>query len=243
MFRGMVGFFRRLFREFNRGIVQFTRWVGYLLFRGFLGLWSWCRSRSWSYLFQALPAMAGAIGVIVLVGLRSGLPAHEIETRYREDAKDSAVEKKWARVVVCQDRLVQMGDGDPEALYAYALALENLGNPARAMQVMKQIAPDQQHGYSEAHLWIAKHYFMSNEPNHRKIVEKQCELALDRVGELKERGNEARYLLGELYLRKGAEKEAKEPDEARKLYEKSAEQFKIIVETWPDRHLRLRRRF
>ena len=207
MFRGVAGFLRRLFREFNRGLVQFTRWVGYLLFRGFLGMWGWARSRNWSYMLQALPAAAAAVGVIVLVGLRSALPAHELEgalpSRRRQGRRPAA--EDWNRVILCQDRLVQMGDNEPKSLFQFALALDALRQSDRAMHVMKQIAPDTQHGYGEAHLWIAKRYFLSNDPGHRAIVEKQCKLALQQIGELSEHGNAARHLLGELYYRIGSE--------------------------------------
>ena len=237
MFRG-IALLRRLFREFNRGIVQFTRWVGHLLFRGFLGLWSWARVRSWSHLLQALPAMAAAVGVVVLIGLKSGLPAHEIESRYKEEASDAVAKHDWGRVILCQDRLVQLGEGDSKSLYNYAIALDNLGRADRAMQVMKQIAPEDQQGYGEAYLWIAQRYFLSTEPGHRQIVIDNCKRALLRVGELSDHGNVARHLLGELYLRMGAEKEAKEPEESRKYIQKSADQFKTIVETWPHMHHR-----
>jgi tetratricopeptide (TPR) repeat protein len=237
MFRGVAAL-RRLFREFNRGIVQFTRWIGYLLFRCFLGLWSWARARSWSNLLQALPAMSAAVLVVVLFGLKSGLPAQELESRYREESNDAVAKREWGRVILCQDRLVQLGEGDPKSLYNYALALDKLGRSDRAMQVMKQIAPDNQQGYAEANLWIAQRYFLSSEPGHRQIVIENCEQALQRVGELSDHGNQARQVLAELYLRMGAEKEAKEPDEARKYFQKSADQFKTIVETWSHMHLR-----
>jgi tetratricopeptide (TPR) repeat protein len=237
MFRGVFALLRRLFRDFNRGIVQFTRWVGHLFIRCLLGAWGWARTRSWSHLFQALPAVAAAIGIAVIGGLWFKLSANDIKTEYKKESDEALAKRDWGRVILCQDRLVQLDSKEDKSIYSYAVALEQLGRPDRAMQKMKQIAPDNQHGYGEAHLWVAQRYAMSPQSGHRQIAIEQCNLALEEAGELSQRGNYARHLLAGLYFRMGAELEAKKPEEARVYFQKSADQYKTIVETWGHMHL------
>jgi tetratricopeptide (TPR) repeat protein len=205
--RKRIAFFsRRLFLTWDRTIGLFFKGFGRFLQRLFFFAWAWACSRRWGYFVQGLPALAAGCGIVVLLLLRLSISANEMEARYLDRAQNAFKAKDYAEAMVCYERLASLGQDRPENLYEMAFSLAAQGETERAFKIMNQLAPLDETGYGQAHVWQAAYHWRNfASSQQRKLAESHLKSALQAgVADV----DAVHALLGELYVRTGKPEEA-----------------------------------
>ncbi len=162
----------------------------------------WLRSRKYPYLLQALPALLAAAAALALSIPGLTARGHELKAHYLEQAKNLYKAKDYAGSATCYDRLVILGNSEPDVLYGLALSAGAAGQTGRADVIMNTLAPPDEAGYAPAHMWEARRLMMATtlSPESRRLAESHLLKALD--GELEDR-DAAHMLIGDLYYSGG----------------------------------------
>jgi len=165
--------------------------------------WFWWQGRDFLLLLGGLPALSlgAAAAVLSLFALLS--PLHELDASYLGHARHAFKERDYATALLCYERLAPRAESRPDILYGLGQAAFAMGRVDQALALMQHLAPRDEKGYGEAHLWWGWHLLMS-QPRagdaERTLAERHLLRALE--GDLKDRGR-AHSLLGEIYLAKG----------------------------------------
>ena len=116
---------------------------------------NWAVSRSYREFLWALPAIIALLCVILVLVARRPSSA-ELALRYR----DSAVRAQHSQDAHGADlwlaKVALLAPDEPSHLYSLARISEQDGRLDRARQIMQRIAPEQERGYPDAHLWLAR---------------------------------------------------------------------------------------
>jgi tetratricopeptide (TPR) repeat protein len=180
-----------------------TQPLGKTLAAGWNRTLAWSRGRSVRLFLQGLPALAAAVGLLVLTGLSLTAPTHEVESRYHAQGRAAFQAGDYRLAMTCFERVCAGGGDDrPEALYELALTAEAMGQMERALLIMRQLAPPDRQGYGEAHLWFAIRLQQGGVQTKEVRQARQAHLLRALQGDLKNR-ELAHGMLGELYLADG----------------------------------------
>lgn len=206
-FRAISASINRLIRSANQSLRAIFRPVQRVTRYSALAALNWGRTRNWIYFLQALPAIAMILAVIVLVTLRWSISATELESRYYEIGKTAFASKNFPLTKLSHERVASMGKDRPESLYEMAAALFEMGDRDRALNIMKQLAPNDRTGHGRAHLWMAM--YLWKDLNHRDpevrnqakaLIEKHLERTLyPRITD----DDISNAMLGQLYMKYG----------------------------------------
>jgi tetratricopeptide (TPR) repeat protein len=162
----------------------------------------WWLGRQWRLLLPGLPALVAGAAAVGLIGFAWAEGNRDVTARYLAEAKARARAGDHPAALTCYERLAGAGDGRPEVLYGLARASEAAGYLERAVVLMRGLAPEDERGYADAHLWWARHLLRHGGTSAKTLdlAERHLLNALD--GQAEER-DLAHGLLGELYLNRG----------------------------------------
>jgi tetratricopeptide (TPR) repeat protein len=178
-------------------------------------VWAALFGRNFRLLMQGLPAIIVGVTVLIMLSFAALTPAQEIEDAYWEKARTSVAAGKFAEAQVCFERLAQLKtDNAQDVLFEWASAAGAAGRAGvegqkeRCRVLMNQLAPAEYAGYGKAHFWVAVDLLTS--PNPTAQGRKLAEIHLLRTLEAGVEDREVVHLLlGELYIAKGLDEEAK----------------------------------
>jgi tetratricopeptide (TPR) repeat protein len=173
-----------------------------ILNRSLFALRRWWLGRQWRLLLPGLPALVVGLAALSLIGFALAEGNRDVTGRYLEEAKSRVKAGDHAGALTCYERLTNAGPDRPDVQYGLACAAEATGQLERAVVLMRDLAPEGERGYADAHLWWARHLLRfggGSSQNHDR-VERHLLNALDAQVEQRD---VAHGLLGELYLSRG----------------------------------------
>lgn len=133
------------------------RWMGHSLSQ-------WRRSTSLKYFVQGIPAILVTLVAITATTFAYFKPTDRVIDEYETAGKEAIERKDFSLARVCYGKLVQLLGDQPPLLYNLALAEEGMDNESRALDLMDELAPDDNAaGMWEAQLWKGR-YYLSQDP-------------------------------------------------------------------------------
>lgn len=165
-------------------------------------LWHWWHGRSFRLILQGLPALVLGFSMAGVSLLANLAPQQELDANYLLQARHAFKVHDYPTALICYDRLAPRAESRPDILFGLAQTAQALGRIDQTLALMQQLAPFDQKGYGEAHLWWGWHLMTQTRMTEqsRQIAEKHLLVALE--GELEDRSR-VHCLLGELYLSNG----------------------------------------
>jgi tetratricopeptide (TPR) repeat protein len=162
----------------------------------------WWMGRQWRLLWPGVPALVVGVAAVGVVGYAVAEGTRDVTGRYLEMARARYRAGDYAGAMTCYDRLAHLGSERPEVMYGLARTAEALGYDERALVLMRELAPPDEKGFGEAHLWWATRLLRLPHPTgqYLDLAERHLLNAID--AGVSDRGT-AHGLLGELYLRRG----------------------------------------
>lgn len=161
---------------------------------------AWLLGRDFHWLWRGLPALLVGGVSLGTIGFALATPRHELQARYLDRAQRALAARDYALAMTCYDRLAHLEDGRPDILFGLARSAEALGQPQRAIVIMRQLAAPDVAGYGPAHLWWAERLLGMSKvtPQMLALARSHLRHALD--SDQLEDADAAHGLLGELYL-------------------------------------------
>jgi tetratricopeptide (TPR) repeat protein len=181
--------------------------------QGFFGLSTrlrgWWRGRDRRLLVCGLPAILISLAALTVAVMTSERSESEMMAGYLAEARSRYKAQDYVGAMTCYDRLASLDRSRPDVLFGLAQTAQALGEQERAELLLSELAPPDQQGYGEAHLWRARRLLASSSPSAstRDAAERHLLHALD--GDLEDR-EAAHGLLGELYLNSGKLEQAEQ---------------------------------
>ncbi len=151
-------------------------------------------------LLRAAPvvvAFSSLVGIVVWISLPH--VRHE-RTTLESAARMSAANHDYRSAAIAYERLSQI-DPDDAWTFAWAEALDHIGETDRAAEMMSALAPEDAAGYPPAQVWIARKTLDRAEIDAAQSREMRMRLA--RVLELEPQNAEANLLMAKLMLNLG----------------------------------------
>jgi predicted Zn-dependent protease len=141
---------------FTRVLTAPLRWLTYglLLLADFFVGWLW--TRHYRRLLYGIPAI---LLVMPLAFCAVRLPFYSPQAKarhYRRAANEALATADYPTATLYFRKLAQLGDAHHQVLMQSALLAEQQGDLVEAYRQMQQLAPLDQAGLAEAHLWIAQ---------------------------------------------------------------------------------------
>jgi tetratricopeptide (TPR) repeat protein len=157
-------------------------------------------ARNWRTILICLPALLAG-GTALAVGVSAGLVTRDVlVVRYEREALRAARAEQHPRALLCLDRLTQFFPDRAAYRFLMAEQLTASGEPARAENLIATMAPLDQPGYPEAHLWTARR-LLEGPVSPRALGD--IEAHLQRVLDAQPHNEEALALLGQIYAQTG----------------------------------------
>src|ERR1700722_11970549 len=97
---------------------MFSKWVWLSL--------AWWRGRQVRLLLLGLPALAGAVCLVIIASACAMTPTQEVEARYLVQAEQALKAKDYAKALTCYDRLAYRSTNRPELRFGMAQAADAL---------------------------------------------------------------------------------------------------------------------
>lgn len=169
----------------------------------------WLYSRNLRGLIGGIPAIALALPVIVTLVLTSGpFQAAQIN-HYRATLSEAVKDDNDALAKICFGKLEQLRFEKAErAQFSKVILLASKEKYEQAYEIAKELAPQDEPGYLEAHIWIAGAflYQLIDDPNRWDEIETH----LRHANSINAEHPIARRLTAELHLHHGQLEQAKE---------------------------------
>lgn len=163
-------------------------------------LQNWWQTRDRRLLLAGLPAMLALLLAGVIGGMAWTRSSDaEIQSRYLRLGHAHLRAGRLEQAHVCFERLIRLAPHRHDILYGLALTVEGLGQSERAVNLMSQLAPQDQTGYAPAHLWFARQLLQAPQKTPKILDAAEAHLLRALDGEL-DNPAEAEGMLGELYL-------------------------------------------
>jgi tetratricopeptide (TPR) repeat protein len=128
----------------------------------------------WRLALGGVPALAALVGVVVLSIVRLSTGANSYLVQYIDAANNAMAARDFPRAAICYERALTHNPGDPNLRYAFAIAVESLGENDRAASIMRELAPTDRAGYGRAHWWQASKLMQTAgtaDPQTAKLIE------------------------------------------------------------------------
>jgi tetratricopeptide (TPR) repeat protein len=116
----------------------------------------WWRGRDWRTFLLGAPALLVGTALLALVGVCLNTSTRELHARYLAEGKAAFQAKDYPRALTCYERIAPAAADRPEVVYRLALTADAAGDPARAVTLMRGLAPDDRKVYPPAHYWWAR---------------------------------------------------------------------------------------
>lgn len=132
------------------------RWVGHFVYLLVDFLLGWLWTRPYRQLWMGIPAL---VLVLPLAYCAIRLPFYSAEAKsrhYRQAAIDALKEEDFEAAQLFYRKLQQLGDQHERVVFQSALLVAEQGDLDNAYQQIRSIAPADQPGLAEGHLWIAR---------------------------------------------------------------------------------------
>ena len=173
------------------------RWFLELAWRVVYGPRVWCRTRRWSLLLPAVPALLSmaiclAAGVVLMMQSSQELAQHYLAVLSGMGMRERASE-------VCVAKLLQLQPGNFEVRFAAGRLAAAQGDLDRACEWIAPLAPLRGPGHPPAHLWMAQQLMHQVPDRHSPPETVRQHLLRSDV-----RSRQARWLFGQLGLKQFA---------------------------------------
>lgn len=216
--RGWFGGRKRRRNHHSRGIGDWLLWAVDILFlpititvytvaRFFI---DWATSRQARYLLYGMPALLVGLTVLGAVAYSAGFSKERLIRRYQNAAAQAEENENFDAAQVYYEKLTNLNPVDPRYRFKVGVVAEQQGDMARAYGIMKSLAPDDQPGYTHAHVWMAAKMFESaaKDAQQRSLIKahakKHLRLALQADGT----NRNAKVMLAAVQVEDGVQREA-----------------------------------
>lgn len=175
---------------------------------------AWTKSRSWKKLLWAIPVAVFAMPLLGAIAASVVYSPDAVVRRYEKSLMTALEEKDEQAQQVCLQKLNQLGYRRMErAEFASALKLASQeGKWEDAVEQMRALAPLEDGGNAEAHLWLGEQLLVGKltPPDRFERLEKHAQHALNNTSEREFASHSrAKYLTAFVLDRKGQRDEAK----------------------------------
>jgi tetratricopeptide (TPR) repeat protein len=162
----------------------------------------WLRTRDSRLLRWGIPAILGCLAWLVFGICMAGWKPWQTATRYTSIAEKALAVKDFETARVASQRLLVLGvEPRRKHLFDLALSLGGLGREKEAVSLLGNIAPLDQPGYLQAHLFVAQTLLSKTNVTLQEIH--TAEQHLKHVVTLDPHSLDANELLGRVYVRLG----------------------------------------